>query len=414
MRMIVLVSVLVLCGAPAAAVGDDALRWPAPSSARVSEAIRVDGAPAWSMASVLRVSGSVVPGQRSLRIDLGNARYTSIAGTAPSDGLERTGTWATQPKWRVATTDGALLDPGVWPAMSRWTATWDAFGIDMQDPRRPGMYAHHLHLARADSEDRWREFGGLWAASLPVGAVISRDLKVYDFGGPMPVSASVERLPDDRGREHLRARHTFTASIAPSGLAMGPEAWSALGRARPGHWLLTTAFFPVRVEVESEAWLDPATRRPLALRATRTLEAVVDGVPRRAVVERRFDFDWRDGPQAFELASADDRPFLEHAEPPVREGQRDPAYRLTRMPHYPPALHRTGAGGQAVLRARVDVEGRPVSVEVVASSGHPDLDEAALATLREWRFWPEVKDGQPVEAAVMVPLDFRPQAPGAQ
>lgn len=413
MRTLVLSSVLLLCGGPAAAVDDAALRWPAPSAARVTEAIHVDGAPAWSMASVLRVSGSAVPGQRSLRIDLGNARYTSVAGSAPADGLERSGTWATQPKWRVATTDGALLDPGVWPSMSRWTATWDANGVDHKSPQRRGMFAHHLHLARVDSEDRWREFGGLWAVSLPVGAVVSRDLTVFDLSGPMPVPATVERLPDDRGREHLRARHAFTASIAPTALAMGPEAWSALTRARPGHWLLTTAFFPVRVEVASEAWLDPATRRPLALRATRTLEAVVDGLPRRAVVERRFDFDWRDGPQAFEAPSADDRPFLEHAEPPVRDGRRDPAYRLTRMPHYPPALHRSGAGGQVVLRARLDVEGRPFAVEVAGSSGHPELDQAGLATLREWRFWPEVKDGKPVEGTIMVPLDFRPQVPGA-
>lgn len=414
MRRLVLSSLLLLCGGPAAARDDAVLRWPAPASARVTETIRVDGAPAWSMASVLRVSGPGVSGQRSLRIDLGNARYTSVAGVAPADGLERTGTWATQPKWRVATTDGALLDPGVWPSMSRWMAIWDANGVDPKSPQRRGMFAHHLLLARVDSEDRWREFGGLWAVSLPVGAVVSRDLTVFDLSGPMPVPATVERLPDDRGREHLRARHAFNASIVPSALAMGPEAWSALGRARPGHWLLTTAFFPVQVEVVSEAWLDPATRRPLALRATRTLQAVVDGAPRRAVVERRFDFEWRDGPQAFEVASADDRPFLEHAEPPVRDGRRDPAYRLTRMPDYPPALHRSGAGGQVMLRARIDVEGRPSAVEVAGSSGHPALDAAGIATLREWRFWPEVKDGQPVEGTIMVPLDFRPQVPGAQ
>lgn len=410
-RAFALSCLLVAIAAPAVARGEDALRWPAPSVARVSERITLDGAPAWSMESVLRVSEAAPRDPRSLRVDLGNARYVAVAGVAPADGMERSGTWATQPKWRIATADGALRDPGVWPAMARWTAIWDANGIDMQSPARRGMFAHHLHLARADSEDRWREFAGLWAASLPVGGITARDLRVPDLGGMLPVSATVERLPDDGGREHLRARHAFTASFVLSALAMGPEAWTAIGRARPDHWLLTTAMFPVRVEVASEAWLDPDTRRPLALRATRTLEAVVDGKPRRTVVERQFRFEWRDGVQSFEVASADDRPFLEHAEPPVQDGRRDPAYRLTRMPDYPPALHRSGAGGQVVLRARVAIDGRPLDVEVVGSSGHPDLDAAGIATLREWRFWPEVKDGQPIEAQVTVPLDFRPQVP---
>jgi protein TonB len=41
-----------------------------------------------------------------------------------------------------------------------------------------------------------------------------------------------------------------------------------------------------------------------------------------------------------------------------------------------------------VCRLFVDRDGRVDAVELVESSGHAELDETALATLRRWRFEP--------------------------
>jgi TonB family protein len=412
MRLIVMLSAVVIA-APTAARAAAALDWPAPSAARVTETVTIDGSPGWVVDSLLRVSADTLEGAPVLRVGLGNARFTHLDGAPLTDGSEMVGTWATQPKWIAASADGALVYGGVMDAMARWRAVWDAQGVDRKGPVGRGMTSAYFAIALADSEERWREFAGLWRPAPAVGESISREVGVFDVTGPVPIVATVRRLPDERGMERLHARYAWTASSAVPALAMGVDAMMSLERVRPDHWLMTQALFPVRVEVQVDAWLDPATRRPMVLASRRSLAAEIDGSPRRAALERRFEFAWRDGAEAASIPSADDRPFVEHAEPPVRDGRRDPAYRLTRMPYYPPALYQAGAGGQVMLRARVDVDGRPFAIEVAGSSGHPALDRSGVETLREWRFWPEVKEGQPVVGWVMVPLNFRPQgAPG--
>ena len=38
-----------------------------------------------------------------------------------------------------------------------------------------------------------------------------------------------------------------------------------------------------------------------------------------------------------------------------------------------------------------------------------DLDRAVLEAARKWRFEPAMKDGKPVAAAVVLPVDFKRQ-----
>lgn len=54
---------------------------------------------------------------------------------------------------------------------------------------------------------------------------------------------------------------------------------------------------------------------------------------------------------------------------------------LNRQFQYPPRARRRGWEGTVVLRFAMGMEGRPSSVEVVKSSGHPLLDRDAQATL---------------------------------
>lgn len=55
-------------------------------------------------------------------------------------------------------------------------------------------------------------------------------------------------------------------------------------------------------------------------------------------------------------------------------------------PDYPPLARRRGWQGTVVVHITCAVDGEVLSAEVLASSGHPVLDEAACAAARAWRF----------------------------
>jgi protein TonB len=77
------------------------------------------------------------------------------------------------------------------------------------------------------------------------------------------------------------------------------------------------------------------------------------------------------------------------------------------LPDYPYRARRLGQQGRVVLRVAVSPNGMPVEVEVARSSGHDNLDDAALDTVRQWRFTPAQIGGVAVAGTVEVPITFR-------
>ncbi|HEY0505987.1 MAG TPA: energy transducer TonB [Lysobacter sp.] len=76
-------------------------------------------------------------------------------------------------------------------------------------------------------------------------------------------------------------------------------------------------------------------------------------------------------------------------------------------PTYPAEAVRAGLTGIVELEILVGIDGRPLDVRVVRSSGHRALDQAALRTVRtKWTFAPAMRDGQPVQALGRVPIAF--------
>ena len=78
---------------------------------------------------------------------------------------------------------------------------------------------------------------------------------------------------------------------------------------------------------------------------------------------------------------------------------------------------RFGAGieGKVILRLYVDSTGAVVddSTKIAESSGYPALDSAAVRAAPELRFSPALRNGQPVAALFLQPVQFRhPQAQG--
>ena len=77
-------------------------------------------------------------------------------------------------------------------------------------------------------------------------------------------------------------------------------------------------------------------------------------------------------------------------------------------PAYPRDALRDGVEGTVMLRVLVDVDGRPLDVQVARSSGNRSLDRAARdQVLQRWHFRPAMQDGRAVQAIGLVPVDFR-------
>jgi len=58
-------------------------------------------------------------------------------------------------------------------------------------------------------------------------------------------------------------------------------------------------------------------------------------------------------------------------------------------PKYPKRARRMGWEGVVVLEFLVDAQGNVYDIKVVRSSGYPDLDQAAINALKQWKFAPK-------------------------
>jgi periplasmic protein TonB len=85
----------------------------------------------------------------------------------------------------------------------------------------------------------------------------------------------------------------------------------------------------------------------------------------------------------------------------------DAAYLRNPGPEYPLLSRRFGEEGRVVLAVLVSAQGLPDRVELRRGSGHPRLDQAALAVVRRWRFTPARRGTEALAAWVLVPLSFQ-------
>ncbi|MES2669205.1 MAG: TonB family protein [Pseudomonadota bacterium] len=82
-------------------------------------------------------------------------------------------------------------------------------------------------------------------------------------------------------------------------------------------------------------------------------------------------------------------------------------YASAPAPVYPREAMLDGIEGTVLLKVLVDVDGKPLSVEIERSSGNRRLDDAARRqVLRKWMFRPAIRDGQAIQVFGMVPVSF--------
>jgi TonB family protein len=73
-------------------------------------------------------------------------------------------------------------------------------------------------------------------------------------------------------------------------------------------------------------------------------------------------------------------------------------------PTYPEPARAAGISGVVILEATIDPEGIPVGLKILRSI--PDLDQAAINAVRQWRYQPTLLNGVPVAVLMTVTVNF--------
>ena len=75
-------------------------------------------------------------------------------------------------------------------------------------------------------------------------------------------------------------------------------------------------------------------------------------------------------------------------------------------PTYPRIARTKNQQGTVTLLVVIREDGQVTSVQVHASSGHKKLDDAALATVRTWKYMPATTNGQPRASFILQSIVF--------
>lgn len=76
------------------------------------------------------------------------------------------------------------------------------------------------------------------------------------------------------------------------------------------------------------------------------------------------------------------------------------------QPAYPEIASERGWEGKVLMKVHVQPDGKPDSVNVIKTSGHDVLDDAAVKTVKTWSFVPAMRGSTPVDGWVTVPITF--------
>ncbi len=82
-----------------------------------------------------------------------------------------------------------------------------------------------------------------------------------------------------------------------------------------------------------------------------------------------------------------------------------PRLREVASPEYTAEAKKLKIEGQVTLAIVIDKKGEVVDAKVVKGLGH-GLDENAVVAVKEWRYKPAEKDGEPIAVKMEVTVDF--------
>lgn len=102
--------------------------------------------------------------------------------------------------------------------------------------------------------------------------------------------------------------------------------------------------------------------------------------------------------------------FMLAAKPPVVPAEERPKLIKMVKPVYPEEAAKQGIEGMAMIEATIDDKGNIVSARVLpVENSRPQLEEAALTAVKQWKYEPYVKNGKALSVTFTVTLNFRLQ-----
>lgn len=104
-------------------------------------------------------------------------------------------------------------------------------------------------------------------------------------------------------------------------------------------------------------------------------------------------------------------PVTSNAAPAYQAPTADAQGLNNSAPAYPPTSRKKREQGVVWLEVHVGVQGELLEVKLKTSSGFHRLDDAALRAVKQWRFQPAQRHGQPVAAWYDLPVRFSLTAP---
>ena len=84
---------------------------------------------------------------------------------------------------------------------------------------------------------------------------------------------------------------------------------------------------------------------------------------------------------------------------------KEPRLVVSSSPNYPPVAKQTGVEGEVTVSAVIDIAGKLTSMKVI--SGSPLLQQAALESLRKWKYEPALLNDKPVPVQTSITVKFR-------
>ena len=113
-------------------------------------------------------------------------------------------------------------------------------------------------------------------------------------------------------------------------------------------------------------------------------------------------------PEMVEQAAVETSPISDAPAPlaAVIEPDYNAAYLNNPVPTYPMAARHMGIQGKVLLNVEVLAAGVCGQVTIQKSSGYDMLDNAAIQTVKSWRFTPATQAGHAVDKWFLIPIQF--------
>ena len=167
---------------------------------------------------------------------------------------------------------------------------------------------------------------------------------------------------------------------------------------------------PSRVEPPAKPKLEPKLApKPKPVPRPREVPASADIPPLPSEsVAKQEPRESRSPESSLASSRVADEPVEAAGKPePFTEARADAAYLNNPKPDYPAMARHRLMEGRVLLRVQVLADGHPGQVRLERTSGHEILDEAALDTVKRWRFVPAKRGDRAVESWVNVPIVFK-------